>query len=180
MTSATAILASTASAVTFDVVFAGTDTSFGSVAAPAGGGPATSGSLLIDGGTYDVLGAGAQAPVVDIAEGDFNDGAAFFNSASFPASTTGGDVVCGPGDCLIEFFDVFDPEVPGEYVALFVPDGMSDMAEVIDTGFYEITGGLLGPTDEAGRPPPVIPLPAGLPLLVGGLGALALARRRHP
>jgi hypothetical protein len=83
----------------------------------------------------------------------------------------------GPGTIdltVIPFITVFE-----QLTAITSRESQDLTATLSVTYTYDpVTGGGGGPTDPV-DPVPVVPLPAGLPLMLGGLAALAVLRRRR-
>jgi hypothetical protein len=94
----------------------------------------------------------------------------------------------GPGDVggtilplTIVYATALGPNASGQLVNLPVETPFTqDLTATLSVTYtYDpVTGGGGGPDDPV-DPVPVVPLPAGLPLLLGGLAALAVVRRRR-
>lgn len=147
-----------------------------------------SGAIFL--GTFDATSIpGNDVAISDVESFDvlIDDGTRAFGFYLFqPTDGSGGTVdvcnaPCVPSEFSIEAFDAGGslglvnvvPPYPGTAFYGFVSDSVITRVRVIETvgtNDNEFFGGF--------RVDAVVPLPAGLPLLLGGLGALALIRRR--
>lgn len=152
-----ALCAGLAQAKTFNIDMNGQSTTFD---APAAGGAISNFSITISGTTFDTLLPGVDTPTYNLADNDFKaaDGGIF----SYVTNS-----MAGPGclveDCLLEFEDRADPEIPPIWAAFSLT-----ALEVFASGEYIISD-----------PDGVVPLPPALVAMLGGLGLLwGVGRRR--
>jgi hypothetical protein len=155
---------SNAATVTFEIEIDGV---IGMFDAPDSGGLIESFSITLDGVTFDLLGTGTAAPTYDAVANDIRGNP---GTEGFIQNTVAGGV-CAAMECVLGLEDSVDPGViPGLYAIFPLDNGIP--GGVTNSGEYSIT-----PPD----PVPAVPLPASLPLLLAGLGGLAIShkRKRH-
>lgn len=146
----------TAASFTIDFSLNGGQNFTGTFEAPELGGAVTNFTATIDGVVFDVQDNGFGFQYVPLIN-DFDITSSFTNSNM--------SAICPIiGTCDLTIFPDPDPLVPGDYSAV-----AADFSNFDDGTKYEIIA------DQ----PPTIPIPAGLPLLVTGLAAIGLVRRRR-
>lgn len=150
-----------AAPVNFEITLGG---AIGSFTADEAGGLLTSFSLMINGILFDTLGVGNAAPVYDALANDIRG----VGSTSGFITNSLANATCGIGECVLDLEDSTDPGVIPPLYAIFPVVGGIPRS-VIDSGAYAITKP--GTT--------VVPLPATIWLMIGGLGGLLLARRNR-
>lgn len=138
----------------------GGGTAIGTFQAPVGGGPVTNLMVTLDGVHFDTMDSPTTNFVYDTGLNEFTWATAtpsFTNSAAVAG-------VCVAFGCDLTLFPDPDPLVPGDYQA-------------IDQNFNNLGPG----TKYAINPNPteVVPVPAALPLILTGMGVLAVLRARR-
>lgn len=147
-------------AATWNIDFGSVEATF---TAPAEGGLVSDLVVTLGGVTYDRAVPGFTAPSYDPVYNDFSapgGGVSF----SYWGSTLVGSG-CPEALCLIEFEDRASPMIPPLWATNTVP-----FSSTLGNGHYDITPAAVGPAP--------IPVPAPLGLLVAGVAAIGLVRRR--
>lgn len=157
-------------AATFQVFESGSATLLGTFEAPQAGGSLTAAAFNLQGGTFDALLAGAQAPVYDAGNGWVTGaGSPFGGIANTLAFDTldlfSNPITCGVGECVFSMTSSGGGGAPAEWYLDYLPASPADAAP-IDFGFYDVQ---LAP----------VPLPATGLLLFAALGAGLLVSYRR-
>ncbi|MBT8409577.1 MAG: hypothetical protein KJN93_08130 [Alphaproteobacteria bacterium] len=155
---------------TFQVFESGSATLLGTFEAPQAGGALTAAAFVLEGGTFDALLGGAEAPVYDAGNGWVTGAGGPFggiaNSLAFnTADLFANPITCGIGECVFSMTSSGGGGAPAEWYLDYLPANPADAAP-IDFGFYDVQ---LAP----------VPLPATALLLLAALGGgLVVSRRR--
>jgi len=149
---------------TFSVVDVGSSVVLGTFEAPDAGGAVTAGSFTLEGGVFDTLGTGSEAPLYDAANnwvtGTPGGFGGFYNSVAFNTfDFLNNPLSCGVGECVFSLTSSSGSPVPAEWHVDYLPNGGAPIA----LGNYTVETA-------------AIPLPASVLLLLSGLGALGLRR----